>query len=208
MNFVMTNSTENRIRGAQYFRTRNNEQKKFRVHSLRKHRQQLASCATLWRLFPTRDREHELSFLLLFVFSLRKAAKKWKKNWNVKETRDGSTNTSARRERKTEFWEMKLWKTDFIMFFFLFAPCQALHKDFLKRRANQSKQISSFPRPFSCDSRASSAQMERHWAHCVDGASERRQIAQAHWWRFFGKGSDCERNSVGRCLASPVRRIY
>jgi hypothetical protein len=46
------------------------------VHSLGKHRQQLASCATLWRLFPTHDREHELSFLLLFVFSLRKAKKK------------------------------------------------------------------------------------------------------------------------------------
>jgi hypothetical protein len=38
----------------------------------------LASCATLWRLFPTRDREHELSFLLLFVFSLRKEKKRKK----------------------------------------------------------------------------------------------------------------------------------
>lgn len=39
-------------------------------------RQAQTTTATLWRLFPARDREYELSFLLLFVFSLRKRKKK------------------------------------------------------------------------------------------------------------------------------------
>lgn len=67
----------NRFRGILHpkINSKQPNQRPIRVHSLRKHRQQLASCATLWRFFSSRDRERELSFLLLFVFSLRKAKK-------------------------------------------------------------------------------------------------------------------------------------
>lgn len=64
------------------------------MHSLRKHRQQLAAWATLWKLLSTCDREHKLSFLLLFVFSLRKEVKR-----NVNETRLYNGNKCSAREK-------------------------------------------------------------------------------------------------------------
>lgn len=104
--------------------------RKFRVHSLGKHRQQLASCATLWRLFPTRDREHELSFLLLFVFSLRKRKerKKWKKR--------------LRLQRAREKLSVGKWNCERFYYVFVAVSCTQFSQ------APQCTQISSFPKTF------------------------------------------------------------
>lgn len=75
MNWATVSSSPTLIWARDHAQKTSSNAKNIRVHSLCRHRQQLASCATLWRLFPTRDREHELSFLLLFVFSLRKRKK-------------------------------------------------------------------------------------------------------------------------------------
>lgn len=113
MNWATDSSSQTLIWIRDHAQITSSNAKNIRVHSLGRHRQQLASCATLWRLFPTRDREHELSFLLLFVFSLRKR----KKCGERRRRQAAQHNCSA--ERKIECWEMKLWKIFFSFFFFV-----------------------------------------------------------------------------------------
>lgn len=112
------------------------EKQKIRVHSLGKHRQQLASCATLWRLFPTRDREHELSFLLLFVFSLLLRKERKKMKWERSEA--ATHNCSAREKLSVGKWN---YCERSFLYFFYYAFVR--YTIFLKRRA-QCTQISSF----------------------------------------------------------------
>lgn len=104
------------------------------MHSLRKHRQQLASCATLWRFFQAAIASVSFPFCCCLFSLYVKRKKKW---WKRSERARHNTQLQLP-ERKIECWEMKLWKI------------KLLYTTFLKHRArSHCKQISSFPKPFS-----------------------------------------------------------
>lgn len=130
------------------------------MHSLRKHRQQLASCATLWRFFQAAIASVSFPFCCCLFSLYVKPKKKW---WKRSERARHNTQLQLP-ERKIECWEMKLWKIKLFIHNFSQAPrALALQTNFL---------ISKTFLAFLLLSSTIYIKMERRWAaHCLSNVS-------------------------------------